>query len=79
VSDSVSAISEPNLQERFGSLRTTYASREDLISELENFVRAAPDTQIVRINPTQSSMQPITGAMRRMSSTCFCMRPKRAC
>jgi class 3 adenylate cyclase len=47
------AISEPSLQERLNRLRESYADYDDLVRELESFVRAAPDDQIVRINPIQ--------------------------
>ena len=47
------AVIEPHFQERLDSLRTSYTNHEDLVSELERFVRTAPDDQIVRINPIQ--------------------------
>lgn len=47
------AVSEPCLQERLHRLRASYANHDDLVRELERFVRKAPDDQIVRINPIQ--------------------------
>jgi Family of unknown function (DUF5939) len=47
------AVSEPRLQERLDSLSKSYANHDDLVRELERFVRNAPDDQIVRINPIQ--------------------------
>jgi len=44
------AVSEQCLQER---LSKSYANHDDLVRELERFVRDAPDDQIVRINPIQ--------------------------
>jgi hypothetical protein len=49
----IKTISEPHLQERLDRLRTSYANHDDLVRELEAFVRNAPDDQIVRINPIQ--------------------------
>ena len=46
-------VIEPHFQERLDSLRTSYTNHEDLVSELERFVRTAPDDQIVQINPIQ--------------------------
>jgi hypothetical protein len=45
------AVIEPHFQERLDSLRASYADHDDLVQELERFVRTAPDDQIVRINP----------------------------
>jgi hypothetical protein len=45
------AVNEPRLQERLDRLRASYANHDDLVRELEAFVRHAPDDQIVRINP----------------------------
>ncbi len=45
------AIREPTLQERLDRLRAGYPNHDDLIRELESFVRNAPDDQIVRLNP----------------------------
>ena len=53
VNDLGPAVSEPSFQERLDRLRTSYANHDDLIQELESFVRTAPDDQIVRINPIQ--------------------------
>jgi Family of unknown function (DUF5939) len=53
VSDLGTAVSESCLQERFDRLRASYSNHDDLIRELERFVRDAPDDQIVRINPIQ--------------------------
>ena len=39
--------------ERFDRLRASYANHDNLVRELERFVRTAPDDQIVRINPIQ--------------------------
>jgi class 3 adenylate cyclase len=39
--------------ERFDRLRASYANHDNLVAELERFVRTAPDDQIVRINPIQ--------------------------
>jgi hypothetical protein len=47
------AVIEPHFQERLDSLRASYANHDDLVQELERFVRTAPDDQIVRINPIQ--------------------------
>jgi class 3 adenylate cyclase len=47
------AISEVCLQERLDRLRASYANHDDLVRELEIFVRQAPDAQIVRINPIE--------------------------
>ena len=47
------AVIEPRLKERLDSLRASYANHDDLVRELEEFVRTAPDDQIVRINPIQ--------------------------
>src|SRR5713101_6764344 len=47
------AVSEPCFQERLDRLRASYANHDDLVRELERFVREAPDDQIVRINPIQ--------------------------
>lgn len=47
------AVSEPLFRERLDRLRTSYANHDDLIRELEGFVRTASDDQIVRINPIQ--------------------------
>jgi class 3 adenylate cyclase len=47
------AVSEPCFQERLDRLRANYANQDDLVRELERFVRKAPDDQIVRINPIQ--------------------------
>jgi class 3 adenylate cyclase len=47
------AVIEPHFQERLDSLRASYADHDDLVQELERFVRTAPDDQIVRINPIQ--------------------------
>jgi hypothetical protein len=53
VSSIVPIVSESRFRASFARLRTSYASHEDLVSELERFVRTAPDDQIVRINPIQ--------------------------
>jgi class 3 adenylate cyclase len=53
VSNSGAAVSEACFQERLDRLRASYANHEDLVRELERFVRNAPDDQIVRINPIQ--------------------------
>jgi hypothetical protein len=53
VNDIGPAISEPSFQERLNRLRASYANHDDLVRELEAFVRQAPDDQIVRINPIQ--------------------------
>jgi len=47
------AVHEPSFQERLDRLRASYANHDDLVRELESFVRKAPDDQIVRINPIQ--------------------------
>src|SRR5579872_6896134 len=47
------AVSEAPFLERLDRLRASYPNHEDLIAELETFVRTAPDDQIVRINPIQ--------------------------
>ena len=46
-------VSEPCFQERLDRLHASYANHDDLVRELERFVRKAPDDQIVRINPIQ--------------------------
>jgi len=46
-------VSEPLFRERLDRLRASYAKHDDLVRELEGFVRTAPDDQIVRINPIQ--------------------------
>ena len=53
VSNLEPAVSEPYFQERLDLLRASYANHDDLVRELESFVRKAPDDQIVRINPIQ--------------------------
>jgi hypothetical protein len=53
VSNLGAAISEPSLQERLDRLRASYENRDDLVRELERFVRTVPDDQIVRVNPIQ--------------------------
>jgi class 3 adenylate cyclase len=47
------AVSESSLQERLNRLRASYADHDDLVRELESFLRKAADDQIVRINPIQ--------------------------
>ncbi len=47
------AINETCFQERLDSLCASFAHHDDLVRELESFVRTAPDDQIVRINPIQ--------------------------
>ncbi len=47
------AVSEACFQERLDILRTSYTNHDDLVRELGEFVRNAPDDQIVRINPIQ--------------------------
>jgi class 3 adenylate cyclase len=44
-------VSETLFRERLDRLRASYANHDDLIRELEAFVRTVPDDQIVRINP----------------------------
>jgi hypothetical protein len=56
-------VSEQCLQERLDRLRASYANRDDLVRELERYVRNAPDDQIVRINPIQYA------AMLRLSAS----------
>lgn len=46
-------VNEPHFQERLDRLRASYANHDDLVRELERFLRNAPDDQIVRINPIQ--------------------------
>ena len=46
-------VSEPRFREGLDELRASYANHDDLVRELETFVRTAPDDQIVRINPIQ--------------------------
>ena len=46
-------VIEPLFRERLDRLRASYANHDDLVRELESFVRKAPDDQIVRINPIQ--------------------------
>jgi hypothetical protein len=70
-------VSEGSLQERLDRLRGSFANRDDLIRELERFVRKAPDDQIVRINPIQYAAD--HGRDEAGSLTCFCMRVKRVC
>jgi class 3 adenylate cyclase len=53
VSNLEPAVSELSFQERLDRLRASYANHDDLVRELERFVRTAPDDQIVRINPIQ--------------------------
>jgi hypothetical protein len=53
VSNDGPAVNEPSFQERFNSLRASYANHDNLVRELESFVRTAPDDKIVRINPVQ--------------------------
>ena len=45
--------SEPLFRERLDRLRASYANNDDLVRELEGFVRTVPDDQIVQINPIQ--------------------------
>jgi hypothetical protein len=53
VSSVVPIVSESRFRASLARLRTSYDSHKDLVSELERFVRTAPDDQIVRINPIQ--------------------------
>jgi class 3 adenylate cyclase len=53
VSRSAHAVNEARFRESLDRLHSSYANHEGLVSELESFVRAAPDDQIVRINPIQ--------------------------
>jgi class 3 adenylate cyclase len=53
VNNAAHTVSEPRFRESLDSLSASHANHEDLVSELEKFVRTAPDDQIVRINPIQ--------------------------
>jgi len=53
VSNEAPAVSEPRFRAGLDTLRASYANHDDLVWELERFVRTAPDDQIVRINPIQ--------------------------
>jgi len=44
-------VSETLFRERLDGLRASYANHDELVRELEGFVRTVPDDQIVRINP----------------------------
>src|SRR6516164_10131648 len=46
-------VSETLFRERLDRLRTSYATHDELVWELEGFVRTVPDDQIVQINPIQ--------------------------
>ena len=48
-----SIVSETRFRERLDRLRSSYVNHDDLVRELEGFVRKASDDQIVRINPIQ--------------------------
>jgi hypothetical protein len=62
------AVGELCLQERLDSLRASCANNDDLVGELERFVRNAPDDQIVRINPIQYAAD--HGRDEARSATC---------
>jgi len=51
VNNEAPAVNEPRFRAGLDSLRASYANHDDLVWELERFVRTAPDDQIVRINP----------------------------
>ena len=53
VSNGAPALNESMFQASLDRLRASYANHDDLVWELERFVRTAPDHQIVRINPIQ--------------------------
>ena len=53
VSNEAPTVSEPRFRAGLDTLRASYANHDDLVWELERFVRTAPDDQIVRINPIQ--------------------------
>ena len=46
-------VSESRFRESLNRLSASYANHDDLVRELEKFIRTAPDNQIVRINPIQ--------------------------
>jgi Family of unknown function (DUF5939) len=48
-----SIVREQRFRESLDRLRASYANYDDLVRELERFVRTAPDDRIVRINPIQ--------------------------
>ena len=51
VSDEAPTVSEPRFRAGLDTLRASYASHDDLVWELERFLRTAPDDHIVWINP----------------------------
>lgn len=53
VSNEAPTVSEPRFRAGLDRLRASYANHDDLVWELERFVRTAPDDQIVRINLIQ--------------------------
>jgi uncharacterized protein DUF5939 len=53
VSNLKPAVNDAAFQERFDRLRATYANHDNMVRDLERFVRTAPDDQIVRVNPIQ--------------------------
>ena len=53
VSNEAPTVSEPRFRAGLDTLRASYANHDDLVWELERFVRTAPDDQIVWINPIQ--------------------------
>jgi class 3 adenylate cyclase len=53
VNSAGSIVSEERFRERLDRLRASYVNHDDLVRELEGFVRKASDDQIVRINPIQ--------------------------
>jgi hypothetical protein len=51
VNDARPAVNEASLRERFELLRANFSQHDDLVRELEAFVRTAPEDRTVRINP----------------------------
>ena len=51
MNDARPAVNEASLRERFELLRANFSQHDDLVRELEAFVRTTPEDRIVRINP----------------------------